>query len=166
MRRFPLVPGQSGGGFRQTIVMPLATAPASCPAASGAQWKDLAGIATVEIVDNLGSAAAYSGGVYSVLHGSSPFENFCAWSITVPESAVPVAYRIVLLSGSLGHSNIGTAFVNNIGDVYYYLITEDILRSNLNTHFAIDTNFLVTFVFVDGGDYIPTTFRIEYLKES
>lgn len=167
MRRFPIVPGQQGGSFAQTIVMPPAVAPVECPpCGTVAEWKDLKEIAAVTVEPKAGSAAAYADGVYTIAHGTGEFQDAGQWNISVDDSNLPVVCRLVLITGSFENSNIATMFTGTADNATGYYLKFNIGGVTINVNFSIFPGqpIILTYAMLTDGDYETTTFRIEFIS--
>jgi hypothetical protein len=75
--------------------------------------------------------------------------------------------RIVILSGSVESENMATGNFSNTGNArFFYIMGFSSGSAGFNQNFSIfesDGTIRLSWAFQHGGDYTPTTFRIDYI---
>jgi hypothetical protein len=151
--------------------MPKLTAVISSGGGGGvAEWQNLKDIATVVANPDMhGEACTYDSGtgVYSMAQGTGDYGDYSDFDITVDSGSLPVCVRIVILSGSVESENMATGNFNNTGNARgFYIMGFSSGSAGFNQNFSIfesDGTIRLSWAFQHGGDYTPTTFRIDYI---
>jgi hypothetical protein len=135
-----------------------------------AEWQNMKDIATVVADPDMHSeGCAYDSGtgIYSMSQGTGDYGDFADFDITVDTGSLPVCVRIVILSGSVESENMATGTFNNTGNARgFYIMGFSSGSAGFNQNFSIfesDGTIRLSWAFQHGGDYTPTTFRIDYI---
>lgn len=135
-----------------------------------AEWQNMKDIATVVANPDMhGEGSAYDPGtgVYSMSQGTGDYGDYATFDITVDESNLPVCCRVILLSGNFGETNLATAFFQTNSDPQRgFYLRFSVGSTTFNENFSIHTDdgqVRLALAYVHGGDYTPTTFRIDYI---